>query len=142
MIFPKFKFYYVILLVSSFSCKVSKLESVKVEILKETTQSWNGDALPNYPKGQPKITVLKITILPKTRLPNHFHPVINSGILLKGKLKVVDVDDNVLCLNEGDVIVELVNKIHYGINETNKPAVIIVFYVGTEELPITIKEDK
>lgn len=116
-----FKLVFLIVLIFSFvGCKATKITEIKVEKLAETSKSWNGDELPNYPKGKPKITVLKITIPPKTKLHKHYHPVINSGILLKGKLKVVDIDDNILHLKEGDVIVELVNKIHYGINETNK----------------------
>ncbi len=124
------------------SCRVSKMDKIEVVKLAETTKSWNGDKLPNYPEGTPKITVLKITIPPKTKLHKHFHPVINSGILLKGELKVVDIDGNILILKEGDVIVELVNKVHYGINETNKPVEIVVFYAGTEDLPITVIEEE
>ena len=86
------------------SCGASKIKEIQVLKLAETSKSWNGDALPNYPKGKPKITVLKITIPPKTKLHKHYHPVINSGILLKGELKVVDVNNNVLILKEGDVI--------------------------------------
>ena len=120
------------------SCGASKIKEIQVVKLAETSKSWNGDELPNYPKGKPKVTVLKITIPPKTKLHKHYHPVINSGILLKGELKVVDINDNVLILKEGDVIVELVNKIHYGINEGNKPVEIVVFYAGTVDIPITV----
>ncbi|MCL6294464.1 cupin domain-containing protein [Jejuia spongiicola] len=122
------------------SCAVKKNQKIEVVKLVETTKSWNGDKLPSYPEGEPKITVLKITIPPKTILHKHYHPVINSGILLKGKLKVVDIEGNVLHLKVGDVIVELVNKIHYGINEGNKPVEIVVFYAGTKDLPITVIE--
>ena len=129
-------FLFLILLISS--CAVSKVKEIQVVKLVETSKSWNGDALPNYPKGKPKITVLKITIPPKTKLHKHYHPVINSGILLKGELKVIDINNNELILKEGDVIVELVNKIHYGINEGRKPVEIVVFYSGTVDLPITV----
>ncbi|MDD7884906.1 cupin domain-containing protein [Flavivirga sp. 57AJ16] len=122
------------------SCKASKIKKIEVVKLIETTKSWNGDKLPNYPEGNPKITVLRITIPPKMTLHKHYHPVINSGILLKGELTVVDKDKKVLELKAGDVIVELVNKIHYGINKGNKPAEIVVFYAGTEDLPITVVE--
>lgn len=122
------------------SCAVKKAQHIEIVKLAETTKSWNGDALPAYPEGTPKVTVLKITIPPKTTLHKHFHPVINSGILLKGELTVVDIDNKVLKLKAGDVIVELVNKVHYGINEGSKPAEIVVFYSGTEDLPITVVE--
>ncbi|MEW4922552.1 cupin domain-containing protein [Algibacter sp. 2305UL17-15] len=136
----KYTTIFCLLLILLSSCAVGKLKEIKVEKLAETSKSWNGDALPNYPEGTPKITVLKITIPPKTKLHKHYHPVINSGIILKGKLKVVDIADNVLYLKEGDVIVELVNKMHYGINQGNKPVEIVVFYAGTEDLPITVVE--
>ena len=122
------------------SCAVKRNQKIEVIKLVETTKSWNGDKLPSYPEGKPKITVLKITIPQKTTLHRHYHPVINSGILLKGELKVVDIDGNILNLKTGDVIVELVNKIHYGVNEGNKPVEIVVFYAGTEDLPITVIE--
>ena len=133
-------FCFLVLLFSS--CAVSKVTEIQVVKLAETSKSWNGDDLPNYPTGKPKITILKITIPPKTKLHKHYHPVINSGIILKGQLKVVDINNNVLILKEGDVIVELVNKIHYGINEGKKPVEIVVFYAGTIDLPITVLDKK
>jgi len=120
------------------SCVAAKVKEVHVVTLAETSKAWNGDDVPNYPEGKPKITVLKITIPPKTKLHKHYHPVINSGIVLKGELKVVDINNNVLILKQGDVIVELVNKIHYGINEGKKPVEIVVFYAGTVDVPITV----
>lgn len=113
----------------------------QVTKLAETTTSWNGDSLPTYPVGQPKITVLKFVIPPKVRLPNHFHTVINSGYMLKGELTVIDVNNETLLLKEGDVIVELVNKIHHGVNNGDVPVELVVFYAGTTELTNTILEN-
>lgn len=113
----------------------------QVTKLAETTTSWNGDTLPTYPAGQPKITVLKFIIPPKVRLPNHFHTVINSGYMLKGELTVIDVNNETLLLKEGDVIVELVNKIHHGVNNGDVPVELVVFYAGTTELTNTILEN-
>ena len=93
------------------SCKKEYSKEIVVEKLAETSSSWNGDALPSYAIGKPKVTVLKITIPPKTKLKWHKHLVINSGILLKGALKVVDEAGEELFLNEGDVIVELVKRL-------------------------------
>ena len=113
----------------------------QVTKLAETTTSWNGDTLPAYPAGQPKITVLKFVIPPKVRLPNHFHTLINSGYMLKGELTVIDVNNETLLLKEGDVIVELVNKIHHGVNNGDVPVELVVFYAGTTELTNTILEN-
>ena len=114
-------------------------DSIQVEVLNRTTTSWDGSALPEYPGGQPEITMLRITIPPKAQLPAHVHPVINAGVLLSGKLTVV-TDDETLHLKAGDAIVELVNKKHYGKNEGDEPAVILVFYAGAEGQPITVRK--
>jgi quercetin dioxygenase-like cupin family protein len=122
------------------SCEPNYPEKIEKVILAESIKSWDGRTLPNYPTGQPKISILKFTIPPKTTMARHIHPVINAGVVLKGELTVVDEHDNVLILKAGDPIVELVNTIHYGINEGNEAVEIIVFYAGTEESAITIVE--
>ncbi len=113
---------------------------VTVDTLAKTNASWDGRSLPKYANGEPEITILKITIPPKTQLPLHKHPVINAGVLLKGQLTVVSEDKETLHLKAGDAIVELVNKEHYGKNEGDEPAEIIVFYAGIKGEPITIKK--
>ena len=123
------------------SCKSSKISKIEVATLAETTISWNGNKLPEYPEGNSKITILKITIPPHSKLKAHKHLVINAGVLLKGELTVVDEHNNTLLLKAGDPIVELVNTWHYGENKSNKPAEIIVFYAGNEDLPITVIKD-
>ena len=116
--------------------------TIKVDILSKTSTSWDKKTLPDYPKGKPEITILRITVPPKVQLPLHKHPVINAGVLLKGELTVITEDINeTLHLKAGDSIVELVNKWHYGKNEGSEPAEIIVFYAGTPETPITIKKN-
>ena len=109
--------------------KADKPSIVSKELVK-TTKSWDGDRLPVYPKGQPEVTIRQITIPPGARLETHFHPVINAGVLLSGELTVVMVDGKTLHLKAGDPIVELVNKLHYGMNEGKVPAEILVVYAG------------
>ena len=55
----------------------------------DTSESWDGTALPSYPAGTPRITILRITIAPGERLAMHRHPVINAGVVLQGELTVV-----------------------------------------------------
>jgi quercetin dioxygenase-like cupin family protein len=116
------------------------VNTIKVDVLAKTSSSWDGITLPDYGKGKPEVTILKITIPPKVRLPLHKHPVINAGVLLKGELTVVTENNETLHLKAGDPIVEVVNKWHYGKNEGNEPAEIIVFYAGTRDTPITVKK--
>lgn len=114
--------------------------SVKVDVLVETSSSWDGQDLPDYENGKPEVTILRITIPPKAQLPLHKHPVINAGVLLRGELTVITEENEILHLKAGDSIVEVVNKWHYGKNEGDDPAEIIVFYAGIRGTPITIKD--
>ncbi len=116
------------------------VNTVKVDVLVKTSSSWDGRDLPNYAKGKPEITILRIKIPPKVQLPLHEHPVINAGVLLKGELTVVTKDKETLHLKAGDSIVEVVDTWHYGKNEGNETAEIIVFYAGVQDTPITIKK--
>lgn len=124
------------------SCgKVEKISQSPVsELIAESHISWNGDSLPAYPSGKPKISIVKVTIPPHSELPNHYHPVINAGVLLKGELTVIDKKGNVLEMKAGDPIIEVVNTIHYGINKGDEAAEILVFYAGADELGIVVKD--
>jgi len=115
-------------------------KNIDVEVLAKTSSSWDGSVLPEYAKGQPEVTILKITIPPKTELPLHLHPEINAGVLLQGELTVMTEEGKTLHLKAEEPIVEVVNKWHYGKNEGDTPAEIIVFYAGIKDMPITIKK--
>ncbi|MBA6289490.1 cupin domain-containing protein [Colwellia sp. MB3u-4] len=112
---------------------------VIVETLTKTSLSWDGSELSAYPEGKPEVTILRITIPQGSELPMHKHLVINAGILLKGELTVITKENKTLHLKAGSSIVEVVDKWHYGKNEGEIPAEIIVFYAGVAGTPITIK---
>ena len=133
---------YIFLIISFWGCKSNKNKEIEVITLAKSTKSWNGNPLPKYPEGEPEVTILKITIPPKTTLPLHQHPEINAGVLLKGNLTVISETKDTLHLKTGDPIIELVNKWHYGINEGSDPVEIIVFYAGIKGKPITVKKEK
>lgn len=113
----------------------------RVETLARSTRSWNGALLPAYGAGQPQVTILRITVPPGVRLPLHHHPVINAGVLLEGRLRVVAADGQVLELKAGDPIVEMVGTPHYGQNVGTVPATIVVVYAGLEGQPVTVLEN-
>jgi quercetin dioxygenase-like cupin family protein len=131
-------------LVMMLCCNAMALDAtaVSVDMLAKTGSSWDGNPLPSYPAGDPEITILKIAVPPGTQLPLHLHPVINAGVLTEGELTVVTQTGKVLHLKAGDAIVEVVNTWHYGKNEGDLPAEIIVFYAGVVDSPITVKENE
>lgn len=112
-------------------------EAIEAEVLARSTQSWDGSTLPNYPRALPEISILRIRIPPGAALPVHKHPVINAGVLLTGQLTVISEDGDTLHLKAGDAIIELVNKWHYGRNDGDTTAEIVVFYAGIGGLPVT-----
>lgn len=115
-------------------------DKATVKVLAKTNLSWNQNALPNYPAGPPEVTILRIKIPAGVKLPLHVHPVINAGVLLSGQLTVITKDKKRLLLKAGEAIVEVVNTWHYGINEGDEAAEIIVFYAGSKGNPITVTE--
>ena len=59
------------------------------ERIAASSSSWNGEPLPAYPAGRPLVSLLRILIPPHARLEEHFHPVVNAGVVLRGELTVV-----------------------------------------------------
>ena len=113
---------------------------ISAEVLAKSTQSWDGNTLPEYPKGQPEVTVLRVTIPPKTVLKWHKHPVINAGYMVSGNLRVETAENVVLHLTAGDTIVEVIDTWHHGVNEGDEPVEIIVFYAGIKGEPLSITQ--
>lgn len=109
---------------------------VETLVLAKTSSSWDGNVLPGYPEGQSEITILNIKIHPGVKLPMHSHPVINAGYMVKGGLTVMTEKGDTLYLREGDAIVEVVDTWHYGYNEGDDVAEIVVFYAGVEGSPV------
>ena len=105
---------------------------LKVTVVAKSIDSWDGKPLPPYPEGQPEITILRIVIPAGERTPLHTHSVINAGVMLRGELVVHMEGGGTKTLKEGDSLIELVNKPHWGQNDTKTDAEILVFYAGIQ----------
>ena len=116
-----------------------ELRAVQVESLAKSATSWNGNALPAYPAGQPEVTVLRIRVAPGARLPLHKHPVINAAVMLAGELTVMTEAGRSARFRPGEAIVEVVDQWHYGHNDGAEVAELIVFYAGVQSQPITVE---
>jgi len=134
------KLFCIIGLMLFFSGNVFAGNDIETNVLVKSGSSWDGAVLPAYPTQKPEISILRIKIPAGAQLPLHKHPVINAGVLLSGELTVITKDNKTLHLKAGDPIVEVVDTWHYGKNEGDVPAEIIVFYAGTPDSPITVKE--
>ncbi len=111
-----------------------KIESVT---LLKTTKSWEGTLYPNYPSGQPEISVLKISVPPHKALDWHKHPVINAAYIEKGEIQIEKKEDGkTQWIRQGEVLPEMVNIAHRG-KTGDKGATLIVFYSGSPDIPIS-----
>jgi quercetin dioxygenase-like cupin family protein len=130
----------IVLIQSSCASEEANYAPIAVNELVRSSKSWDGKLLAPYPQGQPEITIRRISIPAGARLETHSHPVINAGVLMSGQLTVETTDGNVLHLKAGDPIIEVVNTLHYGINEGTVPAEIVVFYAGTVGQAVTVSK--
>jgi quercetin dioxygenase-like cupin family protein len=108
---------------------------IKTETLLQSTASWDGTPYRAYPAGQPKITVLKITIAAHTVMKWHSHPFPNAGCVLSGELTIEKRDGTIEHFVEGQAIAETVDSVHRGMTGA-QPVVFLVFYSGTSDLPL------
>lgn len=114
---------------------------VSVEILVQSSKSWNGDKLPAYPQGDPMVSVVKVTIPPHSKLKWHTHPCINAGYLIRGEVTVTTDDGLERVVKAGEGLIELVDKLHYGRNDVDVPAEIIVVYAGVNDQPLAVIQE-
>ncbi len=110
---------------------------VSETLLDKVPNSWDGKALEAYPAGKPAITMLRISVPPKVKLPKHYHSVINVGYMLQGELTVRGENGQSKTIKAGEPLIEMVGTIHYGENTGDTTAVIVVFYAGDSKTPIT-----
>ena len=126
--------------VASAAAPAATQPQVKSVKLLETTRSWDGVKYSAYPSGQPQVTLLKISIPPRTALDWHRHPMINVAYVLSGSLTVQKRGTGQkITLHTGQALAETVQSVHRGYTE-NEPVELIVFYAGRPGLPLSIKE--
>lgn len=114
----------------------SKVESIE---LLRTSQSWNGDELPDYPQGRPELVAVKYVIPPGQKLGWHHHVAMNHGVLVQGEITIIGLDGKIGVIREGDVVVEMVDAIHHGENRGTKPAILYMFYISQKDLPLSVQ---
>lgn len=114
-------------------------EDIKVTKIIETDTSWEKTKI-IYPKGDTKITALLVEMQPKATMKMHHHEVPSFGYILEGKITVQSESGDIKTFSKGDVVIEMINKKHSGVNLGDSVTKFIVFYMGTEDLKNTIIE--
>lgn len=109
---------------------------VGIETLLKTTSSWEGSVYDRYPAGTPEITVLKVSVPPRTELSWHTHPIISAVYLVSGKLNLkIKETGRSISFKPGDVFADTVDVLHQGYTE-DAPVEMIVFFAGTPGMPL------
>ncbi|OYY65876.1 MAG: cupin [Burkholderiales bacterium 28-67-8] len=117
--------------------RAAEASGVKVDVLMQSTTSWDGVPYAAYPAGQTELTMLRITIAPHTTLPWHTHPMPNAAYVLSGELTVEKAEGGLKRqLVAGDVLPETVNSTHRGYTG-DQPVVLLVFYAGAQRVPLS-----
>ena len=106
-------------------------------VLLKSTSSWDGTPYQHYPKGQPELTILRITIPANSALKWHKHRVPNAAYVVSGRITVqAKKSADTIQLKAGDTIAEMVDTVHRGVTG-NEPVELIVFYAGTPGTPLS-----
>ena len=132
-----FLFSLLFLTLNSFAIENSN--NIKVTKLIETDASWEKTKI-IYPNGETKITALLVEMQPQAKMQMHFHEVPSFGYILEGKITVQSESGDIKTFSKGDVVIEMINKKHSGVNPGDDVTKFIVFYMGTEDLKNTIIE--
>ena len=128
---------FAIILVNKASARESNQPAVQMQILLTASSSWDGEPYDAYPSGQPEISILKITIPPRTKLAWHSHPMPNAAYIVTGELTIERKKDGKRRhFTAGQALPETVGTLHRGISG-NEPVVLIVFYAGSRGVPLT-----
>ncbi|EAN8120826.1 cupin domain-containing protein [Pseudomonas juntendi] len=106
----------------------------ETEVLLRTTSAWDGTPYEAYPKGQPELALLRISIPANTALDWHCHTAPNVGFVMAGELVVETQNGKQRTLKAGDALAEIVGGIHRGFTE-EQPAQLLVFYASAPGVP-------
>ncbi|MBP5557078.1 MAG: cupin domain-containing protein [Bacteroidales bacterium] len=111
---------------------------VETTELIRTSQSWDGAELPDYLQGRPELVVRKYVFPAGQKLGWHHHPVMNYGVLVQGELTIIDKDGTEKVVRAGEAVVEMVGTVHHGENRGTQPAILYMFYLSQEGLPLSV----
>ena len=114
-------------------------EAVKATPVLKTQTSWDGKEIV-YPEGEAEMTGVVIEMAPGGETGWHLHPVPSVGYVLEGELEVHFKKGDVKHLATGESAAEAVNVLHNGRNVGEVPVKLVIFYVGSTDIKLTVRE--
>jgi quercetin dioxygenase-like cupin family protein len=114
----------------------NRQSAVRSETLLGSSSSWDGELYKSYPSGQPELSILKITVPPHAKLLWHSHPMPSAAYIVSGELTLErKKDGKKQHFAAGLALSEMVDALHRG-EAGNEPVVLIVFYAGSQGMPL------
>lgn len=116
---------------------VSQPTGIERKILLQSSTSWDNTHYIRYPSATPELTLLKLKIPANTELDWHTHPIPNAAYILAGELTIEGKDNGLIHhFKQGEAVAEMVNIKHRG-KTGDKPVELIVFYAGSQGIPLS-----
>lgn len=110
---------------------------ITAECLVETGSGWDGSPLPAYPAAKPLLSIYRYVFPPHTVTADHYHKIINCGVVTRGELTLVCRDGREKTVRAGEAVVEIDDEVHHGENRGDVPAEVIMFYAGDGKTPFS-----
>lgn len=115
---------------------------VKGNILLQTEKMSNGELIDYRDSEHPVVTVMTVEIAPGSETGWHSHSINVYAYVLSGQMKVEIEGGKTAEFKEGEVIIEVVNLRHNGVNKGKIPVKLLVFYLGEKGVPNVIRAKK
>lgn len=112
---------------------------VQTKVILKTAVTGNGTPITYLKTGEPEITAMTVDISPGAETGWHSHAIPVYAYVISGTLTVSIEGSASREFNAGDVIIEVVNTRHNGVNKGNVPVKLIVFYTGAKDTPLVFK---
>lgn len=108
---------------------------ITAKCLADTSDSWDGTPLPNYPVGKPDIAIYKYVFLPHTVTAPHYHKISNCGVVTSGQITLVCASGREKTVHAGEAVIKIDGEVHHDENRGDVPAKDIMFYAGDSKTP-------
>ncbi len=115
---------------------------VKVELLVKSTTASNGQKIAYAKTDNAEVTVMTVEIAPGKETGWHMHSIPVYAYIIEGTLAVEIEGAQRREFNKGQVIIEVMNTLHNGVNIGTVPVKLVAFYTGEQGKPIVTKVEK
>lgn len=128
-----------LLLSAEFSFADGYDSGVTVRVLKKTSVTANGQMIVFPSTDRAEVTAAMVEIAPGAETGWHKHPMPVYAYVVSGNLSVSLEDGGGLSYAPGEVIIEVVEAMHNGRNEGSEAVKLVVFYLGSEGVPLSVR---